>query len=120
MLLAEFSMVQMIPVVALAMLSFLLLKRSSRYFVRPEPKLRSQTPLQRGPAPASPKEYERWQVEMHDLSRELKAEIDCKIILLEQLIREANEAATRLEAARRDAAEVSSPERNADSIAGTP
>ena len=98
MLLADFSMIQMIPVAALAMLSFILLKRSSRYFLRtPATRIAAYRP--RMPAPVAPKEYERWQVEMHDLARELRAELDSKIVLLEQLIREANEAAARLETA---------------------
>jgi len=41
----------------------------------------------------------RWQVEMQDLARDLKAEIDTKACLLQVLIRRSQEAAERLEAA---------------------
>lgn len=41
----------------------------------------------------------RWQVEMQELARELKAEIDTKMCLLQVLTQRSNEAAERLEAA---------------------
>jgi len=44
-------------------------------------------------------EYGRWQVEMHDLSRELRAQLDNKIVILERLVREAEQQSARLEAA---------------------
>lgn len=52
----------------------------------------------------APPEVTRWQVEMHELARDLKGEIDTKLALLQLLIRQANQAADRLERAARSAA----------------
>jgi len=41
----------------------------------------------------------RWEVEMQTLARDLKAEIDTKICVLQVLVRRSEEAAERLEAA---------------------
>lgn len=55
------------------------------------------------PTPAhrldAPRELRQWEVEMHDLARELAAQLDSKIGILEHLIRDAGQAADRLEAA---------------------
>ncbi len=40
-----------------------------------------------------------WEVQMHEVARELSAQLDSKMGLLEQLIREADRAASRLETA---------------------
>jgi hypothetical protein len=45
------------------------------------------------------KEQEDWEVEMHDLARQLKGEIDTKMQALQGLIRAADEGAARLDAA---------------------
>jgi hypothetical protein len=47
----------------------------------------------------SPADIERWQVEMHDLARDLKGELDTKIAVLQRLVIDAREAAERLKAA---------------------
>lgn len=47
----------------------------------------------------APLETRQWEVEMHDLARDLKAELDNKIVIVEQLVREAKLQADRLEAA---------------------
>jgi len=47
----------------------------------------------------APKEQEAWEVEMHDLARQLKGEIDTKMQALQGFIRMADEAAARLDAA---------------------
>jgi len=39
----------------------------------------------------------RWEVSMHDTARDLMGRLDSKIVIVEQLVREANEVATRLE-----------------------
>lgn len=47
----------------------------------------------------APAELTRWQVEMHETARDLKGEIDTKLAVLQILVRHANEASARLEAA---------------------
>jgi hypothetical protein len=52
------------------------------------------------PRPASATvEYQRWEVRMHEVARELSAKLDCKISALEQLVREAHEQTLRLDQA---------------------
>lgn len=52
------------------------------------------------PHPADrPSAMARWEVEMHETARRLSAQLDSKMGLLEHLIREADRAAARLEAA---------------------
>jgi len=55
----------------------------------------SRPPLHSG-APAA---AGNWEVQMHEVARELSAQLDSKMGLLEQLIREADRAASRLETA---------------------
>jgi hypothetical protein len=45
---------------------------------------------------AMPVEMMRWEVEMHDTARELKAELDTKMVALQTLIRSAREEQQRL------------------------
>jgi len=45
----------------------------------------------------APPEILRWQVEMHETARDLKAELDTKIAVLERLTIDAREQAARLE-----------------------
>ena len=54
------------------------------------------------PLATAPPETQRWQVEMFDLQRELKAELDTKIVVVQSLIRQADEriAALRAQANR--------------------
>lgn len=56
------------------------------------------------PAPTAhhlgaPAEVRRWEAELHELTRELRGQLDTKIALLEHLIRDAGQHAARLEAA---------------------
>ncbi len=46
----------------------------------------------------APPELLRWQVDMHETARDLKAELDSKMGALQAIIRIANEASTRLQA----------------------
>ena len=62
-----------------------------------------QQPLRDAPADIS-----RWQVEMHDLARDLKGELDTKMVVLQRLIIDAREQADRLEKIVERAAEVDS------------
>ncbi len=43
------------------------------------------------PLAAAPPEVQRWQVEMFELQRDLKAELDMKIVVVQSLIRQADE-----------------------------
>jgi hypothetical protein len=54
----------------------------------------------------APREARQWEVEMYDLARELRAELDNKVVILEQLVREATTQADRLEAAIRRATNI--------------
>jgi hypothetical protein len=54
----------------------------------------------------APREFQRWQVEMHDLARELSGQLDSKLGLLQHLVREADQQAARLEAAIERAASL--------------
>jgi hypothetical protein len=96
---------QILFLLGLGLMIIILLVRSRRYFRQatqyqiPRPNAKSV----RKPAPSSsapPKDFEKWEVSMHELARDLSAQLDTKIRVLDLLIREANEAAARLEAAR--------------------
>jgi hypothetical protein len=70
----------------------------------------------------APPEVARWQVELHETARELKAEIDSKLLALQALVNVAREERARLEAAleRAKATErgTTSGEDVADDVAG--
>jgi len=85
-------------------IAFLLL-RVQRHFGRtssPRPSLAplgKREPAPRAHHPQAPSAIANWEVEMHDIARELSAQLNTKMGLLEHLIREADRAAARLEAA---------------------
>lgn len=90
--------------------SVLLMLRGNRYFKRPsrQPSAVASTATPGDlsgarsalPSPAHVQaQRERWEVEMHELARSFSAQVDTKAGRLEQLIREADRAAARLEAA---------------------
>ncbi len=56
-------------------------------------------PSEHGHDPDAPREFANWEVRMHDTARQLSAQLDSKLGLLEQLVREADRAASRLETA---------------------
>ncbi|HEV3417524.1 MAG TPA: hypothetical protein VG056_11940 [Pirellulales bacterium] len=95
---------QLIFLLGLGLVIVVLLVRSRRYFrqvtqyqvptARP---VKKSEPIRASAAP--PRDYEKWEVAMHELARELSGQLDSKSRVLELLIREANEAAARLEAA---------------------
>ena len=91
----------------------ILLVRSRRYFRQvtqyqvPTPRAKpARKPVSASSAP--PKDYEKWEVSMHELARDLSGQLDTKIRVLELLIREANDAAARLETAMDRRSEVGS------------
>ena len=55
-----------------------------------------------------PQDFLRWDVKMHETARDLSAQLDSKLGLLQHLVREADRAAARLEAAL-EASEAASP-----------
>ena len=62
------------------------------------PPRRARKELPRGLRADAPEEIVRWEVQMQELARDLKAELDSKAVVLGHLIREADRAARRLEA----------------------
>ncbi len=86
--------------VALLVSGFLLF-RTQRYFARAARTGAGQAPGAPHPAEAltPPHEAVRWQVEMHELAREVSARLDNKVRILEHLIQDADRAAARLESA---------------------
>ncbi len=99
----------------IAMMLVILLRRSGRYYhkLKRQAKRAAKPTAQQtrrekqmanmfdraSPLLDAPSTVIRWQVEMQELARELKAEIDTKMRILQVLVRRSNEAAERLEAA---------------------
>jgi hypothetical protein len=54
----------------------------------------------------APAEFTRWQVEMHETARDLKAELDSKIGVLQALVAMARKETQRLESLMHEAREV--------------
>ena len=82
-----------------------LLMRSNRYFNRrsqsQEASFHIDSPVteQKGHHLEAPAPMIQWEVQMHETARELSGQLDTKLGLLQQLIREADRVAARLEAA---------------------
>ncbi len=90
----------------IALLIFLLMRRSFRYYGWGRRKTKADQPyLVQSTRPVhesrtlstAPPDVLRWHVEMHETARELKAELDSKMRLLQLLIGQAREEAERLE-----------------------
>ena len=84
----------------------ILLRRSYRYYGRRRKGKKDLSGLAKLPRPSSepkrslstaPPEFLKWQVELHELGRDLKAELDSKMIALQVLIDAAQTEADRLE-----------------------
>ena len=96
-------------IAGLALAVFVLLRKSRALLGRPEQKDSQRDSNaaevksllgQRGRDSAlsdAPNEVLRWQVEMHQTARDLKAEIDSKYVALQALMRQAEEQRQRLE-----------------------
>jgi hypothetical protein len=56
-----------------------------------------------------PVEVMRWEVHMHETARELKAELDTKLVALTVLLRDVREAEQRLNQLLEDARQVHVP-----------
>ena len=90
----------------IALLTIILLRRSYRYYGRKKPKkteagaylAKTARPTTTGRSlSTAPAEVLRWQVEMHEIARELKAEMDSKMRSLQVLVLQAREEADRLQ-----------------------
>jgi hypothetical protein len=90
--------------VGLALLILILLRRWHRYYgprrktttiSKPRPVRASRQKT--APLTDAPPDILRWHVEMHEIAREMKAELDSKMGALQVLIRMAREEADRLE-----------------------
>ena len=88
------------------LLTFIMMKRSYRYFSRPRQK-RNDKPLELQPRPKGPWDgaqhdtmahIERQKVEMFEMSRDLNGQLNSKIIVLEKLIADSQRQITRMEA----------------------
>ncbi len=77
--------------------TFILLRRLWRRRRPASPAGLERGPRRDQPLYDAPPELLRWQVEMHELTRELKAELDSKIRVWNQLVQEAREERRRLE-----------------------
>ena len=60
----------------------------------------------REPSPHVHSTLNQWEVQMHELAREIEGRINSKVRLLEQFIQEADRAASRLESALRAAEQI--------------
>ncbi len=93
--------------VGVLMMIVLLMRRARRYQQRtkrenaaaPRKNSKLEQARQETPLIDAPPELLRWQVEMHETARHLKAELDSKMIALQSITRIASEESTRLEAA---------------------
>jgi hypothetical protein len=89
-----------------ALATFILLRGTRAYLARSRADKTSPgtiraelTKLETKPTSIPPKELLRWQVEMHETARDLKAEIDTKLAALQALTIAARQESERLEAA---------------------
>jgi len=103
-ILGEIGTAQSIFLIGLALLIVILLVRSRRYFRQVTqyqvPRPDAPPALRQAPQSAMPpRDFEQWEVAMHDLARDLSGQLDSKIRVLELLIREADKTAVRLETA---------------------
>jgi hypothetical protein len=90
----------------IALATFILLRGSRAYLARSRAdkttpqKIRDElTKMETKPTVVPPKELLRWEVEMHETARDLKAEIDTKLAALQALTISARQESERLEAA---------------------
>lgn len=96
------------------LLTAILLRRSYRYFGRGRKK--DNRPIVAQPRPTdqwsgayqdADARFERQKVELHDQARELKAQLDSKMAVLQQLCAESQQQIDRLEALLQESRQVS-------------
>lgn len=83
-------------VAAAASLTFVVLTGLQRFKRRREAALANKNLEQASPAPM-PQAAERWQIELHDFTREAEARLDTKLAALQRLIVAADERIAHLE-----------------------
>ena len=103
------SLPQLLMLIGMGLMIYILWRRSNRHFGKGgtayQPS-RRVSPLEQSRDLVlcdAPPEVTRWQVEMHETARDLKAEIDTKLALLQVLIQHAEAASDRLERALENA-----------------
>lgn len=104
-LLAENNVAYFFLIAAILVATLTMLLRLYRYQTGSKrggpsrPTASQNRPDPRGLRATAPDSIVRWEVEMQELARDLKAEIDSKMVALGHLIRDADRAAARLEEA---------------------
>jgi hypothetical protein len=96
------------------LIALVLLRRTSKSLAGDRSRKRFARSAQPGPAePAraahnldAPSSLARWEVEMHELARDLSAQLDSKMRVLQELLRASEEERARLEAALHRASAV--------------
>lgn len=116
--LAEMPKAQLLMVAGFVMLGWVLVRRQIRMRRRNNQQNQAadkalQT-MRQGRSPAvplsdAPKETQRWQVAMFDLQRELKAELDTRIAIVQTLLRQVDERIARLSSLESDRQATSAP-----------
>ena len=107
---------------ALALVIGWLLFRTHRYLARQKgadsPLVQVARPerAEEGHHLAAPPDVLRWEVQMHETARELSAQLDSKMRVLQVLIAEADRAAARLEAAAQPASTDPQPTTQAEGL----
>jgi hypothetical protein len=100
---APSSTLQTFFLIVMIMAAGYLFLRSQRYFARQRNDASTAAPAAPPPPErqytAVPEDLTRWEVEMHDTARQLSGQLDSKLAALGHLVREADRAAARLEAA---------------------
>ena len=104
--LADFDRAQLMMLAGFVMLGWILarrtIKRRKRLFQENRQADRSMKQLQSTkqhavPLSDAPVEAQRWQVAMFDLQRELKAELDTRIAVVQTLVRQADQRIDQLQ-----------------------
>jgi hypothetical protein len=103
-LLAQTGPTSYLFLAVLALTIFIMLVRVQKYYGRPRSRRPSfesppEKPAKQSYGQGSPDSMVRWEVQMHETARQLSARLDSKMGALEQLVREADRSAARLEAA---------------------
>jgi hypothetical protein len=109
-LLAESNVITWGCMAVLLLMCGILLLRTQRYFARQvqsgPPTVSLETPRSPTDRAPLPEAAEHWEVEMHELARDLSGRLDSKMSALQHLIRDADRAAARLETALHAAGDV--------------
>ncbi len=103
-LLADFQLRSLLPAAVILLCVIFMMKHIKRRSQRrpkeltPIEKVKLLSVVSADPLRDAPPEVHRWQVEMHDVARELSAQLDSKMRVLQSFTRSAAQEADRLEA----------------------